>query len=250
MTAPADGSAARRRQDRVLLAVTAVLGVALLLWGADRFARSSAETLVAGEIQRLAGTEELPRVELHGSWFLLQALTGEYDRVDVGLRGPSSGALRIDEIDARLSGVRLPFSELLRRDPGILGVEEASARSVLTYADLDRYLDFTGRPFTVGPGSDPGEVVLRGEVRVLGREYEVSADAVLGAEAGALTVTPVRVDAGTDLGRPAELLLQQRLTVLVPLDPLPFGQQVTDLSADQGGIVIRTESGALALQPR
>ena len=243
-------TAARRRRDRVVLVVTAVLGAALLLWGADRFARSSAEALVAGEVQRLTGTEEAPEVELHGSWFLLQALTGDYDRVDVGLRGPSSGPLRIERVQARLSGVRLPFSELLRRDPGILGVESASSRSLLTYADLDRYLDLTGRPFTVEPGGDPGEVLLRGDVRVLGREYEVSAEAVLGAEGGALTVTPVRVDSGTDLGRPADLLLRRRLTFLVPLDPLPFGQQVTGVTAGPGGIVVRTESGALALQPR
>lgn len=241
---------ARRRRDLAVLVVTAVLGAALLLWGADRLARSSAEALVVREVQRLTGTVAPPEVELSGSWFLLQAFTGNYDRVQVTLRGPSNGPLRVERLDAQLSGVRLPFSELVLRDPGVIGVGSASSRSVLTYADLNRYLEFTGRPFTVGPGGGPREVAIRGKAQVLGGEYEVSAEAVLGAEAGGLTVTPVRLDAGTDLGGAAEVLLRQRLTFLVPLDPLPFGQQVTDVTAGPDGLVVRTGSGALALRPR
>ena len=240
----------RRRLDRAVLAITAVVAAALLLWGADRFAHSSAESLVARELQRLTGVDEPPEVELSGEWFLLQALTGRYDRVEVGLRGASSGPLRVERLDARLSGVRLPPSELLRRDPGVLGVESATSRSVLTYADLDRYLDLTGRPFTVLPGSAPEQVTISGRAQVLGREVEVSADAVLGAESGALTVTPVRVETGTELDGAARVLLRQRLTFVVPLDPLPFGQQVTDVTAGDDGVVVETESGGLALQPR
>ena len=261
MTAPAEAAAragttsrppaeARRRRDLAVLVVTALVATAALLWGADRLARSSAESLVVRELQRLTGTPQPPEVELHGSWFLLQALTGSYDRVDVTMRGLSSGPLRIERLDARLSDVRLPLSELLRRNPGVLGVESASTRSVLTYADLDQYLDFTGRPWTVTPGSGPRDLDIRGEVQLLGREYDFTAGAELGADAGALTITPVRLATGSELGRAAEILLRQRLTFVVPLDPLPFGQQVTDVAAGPGGVEVRTESGALALRPR
>jgi LmeA-like phospholipid-binding len=241
---------ARRRWEAVVTAVTALLVGGLLLWGADRLARSSAEGLVTQELQRLTGTPRPPVVELRGSSFLLQALTGRYDGADVTLRGLSSGPLRIERLDARLTGVHLPFSELVRRNPSVVGLESASAEAVLTYADLDRYLDFTGRPYTVRPGGGPDELEISGEVRVLGRDLEVTATAVLGADSGALTVSPVSVDTGQELGRPATILLRQRLTFLVPLDPLPFGQQVTDVSAELGGIVIRTDSDALALRPR
>lgn len=243
-------TAARRRWELVATVVTALLVAGSLLWGADRLARSSAEALVTRELQRLTGTPRPPQVELHGSGFLLQALTGRYDEVELTLRGLSSGPLRIERLDARLSGVHLPFSELVRRNPSVVGVESASAEAVLTYADLDRYLDFTGRPYDVAPGAGPQEVEISGEVQVLGRTYDVRADAVLGAESGALTVSPTSIDTGSALDRPAEILLRQRLTFLVPLDPLPFGQQVTDVSAQDGGIVVRTESDGLALRPR
>jgi hypothetical protein len=243
-------TATRRRWEHVATVVTALLVAGLLLWGADRLARSSAQSLVTQELQRLTGTPRPPLVELRGSSFLLQALTGRYDGVDVTLRGLSSGPLRIERLDARLSGVHLPFSELVRRNPSVLGVESASAEAVLTYADLDRYLDFTGRPYTVRPGGGPEELEISGEVQVLGRDLEVTATAVLGAEGGALTVSPVSLETGEQLGRPARILLRQRLTFLVPLDPLPFGQQVTGVSAEDGGVVIRTEVDGVALRPR
>lgn len=243
-------TAARQVWELVATVVTAVLVGGLLLWGADRLSRSSAESLVTEELQRLTGTPRPPLVELEGSSFLLQALTGRYDDVDVTLRGLSSGPLRIERLDAQLTGVHLPFSELVRGNPSVLGVESASAEAVLTYADLDRYLDFTGRPYTVRPGAGPRQLEITGEVQVLGRDLEVTATAVLGADSGALTVSPVSLETGQVLGRPAEILLRQRLTFLVPLDPLPFGQQVTGVSAEDGGLVIRTEVDGVALRPR
>jgi LmeA-like phospholipid-binding len=248
---PATGPApARSRRDLVVLVVTALVAGALLLGVTDRLARSAAVSLLSGELQRLTGTEPAPEVQLHGSSFLIQALSGRYDRADVTVRGLSSGSLRIERLQARLSGVRLPFSELVRRNPGVLAVEAASAQALLSYEDLDRYLEFTGRPYTVRPGRDPLEVEITGRVQVLGGDYDVSADAVLGAEGGALTVTPTSLRTGTDLDGPAELLLSQRFTFRVPLDPLPFGQRVTDIAAGPEGVVVRTAAGALLLRPR
>ena len=261
MTAPSDTreepstgqdppTAERSTGDVVVLVVTALLVVALLLGAADRVARGAAESLISRELKRLTGTEGAPEVDLHGSWFLVQALGGRYDRVDVTVRGLSSGPLRIDRLDAELSGVRLPFSELVRRNPGVVAVETAATSALLEYEDLNRYLDFTGRSYTVRPGGGPQEVHITGRVRVLGRDYDVSADAVLGAESGALTVSPVRLQTGTDLDRPAELLLTQRFTFRVPLDPLPFGLRVTDIAAGPDGVVVRTTTEAVVLRPR
>jgi hypothetical protein len=198
----------------------------------------------------LTGVRTAPDVELHGGSFLLQALRGRYERVDVSLSDLSSGPVRISRLDARLTGVRLPFSELLLRNPDVMAVERATGRALLTYDDLDGYLDFTGRPYAVRPGAEPDEVAISGSVRVLGRDYDVSVEAVLGAEGGALTVTPSRLDTGSTLDRPAELLLGRRFTFVVPLDPLPFGQRVTDIAAQPEGIVIRTETEGVVLRPR
>ncbi|MCV2490371.1 DUF2993 domain-containing protein [Geodermatophilus sp. YIM 151500] len=233
-------SPARRSRVRVaVLLVSAVIGVAVLLWGGDRLARDVAERLVAREVQRVTGTFATPQVQVHGASFLLQAVRGRYDRVDVTARGLSSGALRLDRVEATLTGVRVPFRDLLLRDPDVLVVEETVERALLSYPDLNRYLQFTSRPYTVRPADDPAEVEITGTVQVLGRNYDATVDAGLGAEGGALTVTPSRVDTGSDLDAAAELLLGERFTFLVPLDPLPFGQVVTDVAVEEDGVLVR-----------
>jgi hypothetical protein len=240
----------RGRRGIVVLVVTALAATAVLLWVTDRLARSAAESLVTREVQRLTGTDVPPQVEIGGNSFLLQALRGRYEQVDVSLTGLSSGPVRVAGVDARLTGVRLPFSELVLRNPDAMAVERVTSRARMTYEDLARYLEFTGRSYTVRPGSGPDEVEVAGRVQVLGREYDVRVDAVLAAEGGALTVTPSRLDTGTALDRPAELLLSRRFTFVVPLDPLPFGQRVTTVAAGPESVLVRTEADGLLLRPR
>ena len=51
------------------------------------------------------------------------------EHVDVGIRGVTSGPLRVDRVDARLRGVRLPFHDVLVRDLGELGVVDSARGS-------------------------------------------------------------------------------------------------------------------------
>lgn len=233
-----------------VLVLTALIGILVLLWGGDRLARDAAETLIAEEVQRSTGTFATPEVEVHGESFLLQAVRGRYDRVDITVHGLSSGALRIERLEAQLSGVRLPFQELVLRNPELIVIDHAEERALLTYEDLDRYLEFTGRPFSVRPAAESDEVEIAGTVRILGRAYAVTVDAALGAENQALTVSPTRVNAGSSIGRAAELLLAERFDFVVPLDPLPFGQQVTDIRATPEGIAVVAEGDQVLLRPR
>jgi hypothetical protein len=249
-SAAAPAPAREPSRSLVITVVTAVVVGAAVLWGTDRLGRAAAESLVVRQVQQLTATAIPPAVGLRGDSFLVQAVAGRYEEVDVTLLDLSSGPLRVHRLDAQLTGVRLPVAELVRRNPDLLAVERARSRALLTYDDLDRYLEFTGRPYTLRPGLEPDEVTITGRVRVLDRDYDVSVDAVLGAEAGALTVTPSRIDTGTDLDRPAELLLGQRFTFVVPLDPLPFGQRVTGVRADPEGVVVRTETEGVVLRPR
>jgi LmeA-like phospholipid-binding len=238
--------ARRGRGHLVVLLVTTFVAAAALLYGADRLARYAAETLLADELQRITGTFSEPAVDVHGASFLLQAVRGRYDRVDVSLRGLQTGALRVETLDARLSDVRLSFNDLLLQEADSLVVGSAEETALMQYDDLDRYLRFTGRPFAVAPaGGD--EVTITGEVQVLGTTYRPSVDARLGAEGGDLTVSPTRIDTGTDLDRAAELLLDQRFSFVVPLDPLPFGQRVVGISAAPEGLVVRAEGEDVVL---
>lgn len=249
-TAPSGTTTVRGRREIAVLLVTALLAVVALLWVTDRAARTAAEALVTSEIHRLTGTPLPPEVDLGGGSFLLQALRGRYGSVQVSTGGLTNGPLVVSRLDAELTGVRLPLAELVRRNPSVLGVERATGTALLSWVALEEYLSFTGRPYTVGPGQEPGEIALRGRVQVFEEGYDVAADAVLGARGGELTVTPVRLSTGTDLDGPVELLIDQRFTFVVPLDPLPFGQEVVDVRATPEGVVVRTEASALELRPR
>ncbi|MGY1838894.1 MULTISPECIES: LmeA family phospholipid-binding protein [unclassified Modestobacter] len=232
----------------VLVGISVVLGTALLLWGADRLARWGAEAALAQAVQEATGIAERPSVQVHGGFFLLQAVQGRYDDVGISVREVSSGPMSIDSVEARLTGVHVSFHDLLVRDPGPVWIERSVGEAFLGYDDLNRYLEITGRPVTVGPAPG-GEVRLTGTVGLLGRPISASALAQLSPRGGALAISPTAVDTGTPLAPASRLLLGQRFALLVPLDPLPFGQELTAIEAGQDGLVVQVQGTDVVVRP-
>lgn len=231
----------RRPQPRTLaLGAAVVLGALLLLWGGDRLGRWGAENLLRHTLQDATGSSVAPTVQVHGSFVLLQVLRGRYDDVTVTLPEVRSGPLRIERVQAELSGVRLAFHDVLLQERDDLYIGSALQRATLRYDDLNRYLDATGRPITLAPGSSADELLLTGTLQVLDQTVTASSTARLGPAAGALGVQPTDVDTDSALDPVATLLLGQRFTFLVPLDPLPFGQRVTDARAGESELVVDT----------
>lgn len=224
-----------RRRDALVLALVFAAGVVLLLWAADWLARRAAESVLAGTVQQETGTSEPPSVDVHGTFFLPQVLRGRYDRVDIAAEGLVSGPLRIDSLDARLTDVHLSFADLLRGRTDRIVIGSSEERALLTYADLNRYLELTGRPFDIAPAEDGG-LELTGTVEVLDQTLDASADARLSTEDGALLVEPTRVGAARELDRISRLLLGERFSFRVPLDPLPFGQRLTGVQVAPEGV--------------
>lgn len=211
----------------------------LLVWGADRLAQVGAQVLVGRNLADATGVREPPKVDVGRGLFLPQVIRGAYDEVDVTMRGIRSGPLRIDQVDAVLTDVRVPFHDVLVRDFGEIGVVEARSLVRLTYADLNAYFEQTGRSLRIAADSD-GRVQLGGFVDVLGRTIDASATVTISAANGALRVSPERVDIGSSLDSASRLLLLQRLTVTIPLGSLPFGQQVTTVTATQNALLVET----------
>lgn len=233
---PGGGKSGRRnRLATFALAVTVVLGTALLLWGGDFLARVGAESLLARNIQAATGAAARPQVHVRGLFFLPQVVRGRYDRVDITIEGLESGPLRIDRLDTELTGVHLSFHDVLVQNSVPVPIEETVEHATLTYDDLNHYLKATGRPLTVESAPD-GEARLTGTIKILGQTVSASTRAALGAQDGALSVRPTQLDTATPLDRASELLLSQRFRFLVPLDPLPFGQQVSTIQPTAQGI--------------
>lgn len=242
------GRPRRPRRSTLLIAASVVLEVALLLWGADRLARWGAESVLTDRIAVEAGVATRPDVDIESPFFLLQAVRGRYDDVQVTLEGLGSGPLRIERLHAELSGVHLPFSNLVTRSPVPVRIERSREEATLRYEDLNDYLAATGRPVRIESAAE-GTARLTGSVGLLGREVSASARAELAAEDGRISVRPTQLDTGTALDRASALLLQQRFAFAVPMDPLPFGQRLTDVDAQESHLVVEARGSDIVVNP-
>lgn len=243
---PGGGWRRYRRGSTAALAISVIVGTLLLLWGADWLSRWGAQTLLAKGVQESTGLLDAPTVSIDGALFLPQVLRGRYDNVQIDLHGLSSGPMRIDSVHADLTGVHLPFHDVLVRKVSQIPIDAAQERVVLTYDDLNHYLAMTGRKVTVKPTPD-NQIELTGSVLILGKTISASTDANLSARNGNLAFNPTQLHTNTALDGPSKALLGQRFTVLIPLDQLPFGQQVTDIQITPTGLVVTVRGDNLVV---
>ena len=238
----------RPARSTTALALVVVLGTAALLWAADGIARIGAQSLLARAVQQQTGAEQLPTVRVRGALFLPQVVRGRYDDVEVDLASVGSGPLRLRDVHADLRDVRLPFHDVLVRDVHRVRVGRATEEATLSWDDLNRYLSLTSRAVTVAAAAGPGEVGLTGSIRVLGRDVSATADATLTAGTDGIAVRPTQVE--TDMpgvDRATRLLLAQRFTVLIPMQALPFGHQITEITVRPDGLHIAARGDQIVI---
>ena len=244
--------AERRAGRRALIAVQAaalVIGSLLLLWAADGLARLGAQTLLEHNIARATGVVERPQVAVRGWFFLPQVIRGVYEEVHVTTRGITSGPLRIAEVESTLYDVRVPYHDVLVRDVRQVGIVRSSQRATLTYDELNIYFEQTGRPLRLSPG-EGGLVEVNGTVDVLGNQVDARAQLELSVLSGTLRMSPRRIETGDQvLDAASRLLLRQRFTLPVPMGTLPFGHELTQVSADAVGVRVAAESYGVIVDP-
>jgi LmeA-like phospholipid-binding len=249
VSADADSAGPRRRWQIVVEAVAVAVVLALLVWGSESLARWGAQSLLEDNIQDVTGVADRPRVEVQGPVLLPQVLRGSYADVDVSVSGLRSGALRIERVDARLYDVRMPFRDVVLRDIRRIGIGRSVDQVSLRFQDLNDYFEITGREVRLSPAGD-GQVQLRGFVLVLSQTIQATATAELSVDGNQLRVTPRDIDtAGSSLSPARRLLLEQRLTFMVPLDTLPFGRSLTGVTVLEDGVRLTAEGRTIILQP-
>lgn len=229
--------------------VVVTLGILALLWGLDALARLGAERLLERNIQDATGVTERPHVDVQGAFFLPQVIRGAYHHVDVTTRVLSSGPLRVERVDSRLTDVRVPFHDVLVQDVRRVGIGHSQEHVTLRYEDLNAYFAATGRPREISPGPE-GSLTVQGEVDVLGRQIDADADVELAVRGETVRITPGRIGTGSAaLNEASRLLLTQRLTLTVPLGTLPFGHQLTAAQVGPDAIGLDAEGYGVILQP-
>jgi LmeA-like phospholipid-binding len=209
------------------LLVGLVFAVALLVL-VDRIAVIAAEHEVSTRIQQEQGLIDAPGVDIGGFPFLTQAIAGHYDHVTLKLSDLRRGPVPVTRLTARLSGVRVPLSDVIGRHLGRVPVDRASAQVLVGWAGLNDWLG--SRHLRVGPGPD-GRVRVRAAADVAG--HRVAASAV-----GRLTVTTdsVRISAGSGLD------------VEIPLPGLPFRIRFISARSTRDGIVVDASAEGLVLR--
>ncbi|MFE0580533.1 DUF2993 domain-containing protein [Streptomyces sp. NPDC058874] len=223
---------------RVVVIIAVVLGA--LFVGVDRWAVGYAENRLADRIQARQGLAGGAEVEIRGFPFLTQALSHEFERVDLKLTGVEVAAegrrTRLSELDASFRGVRL------NGDYSGGTAERADGTGLITYADLTAASQ-TGA--TLSYGGAPGKVKVTASVDIAGRKLSRSVISTItlvdapgsGGGAGGKIVR-VRAEEVPGEGIPGlERLVRRQTDFDRTIDSgLPAGLRLSALTSDEAGV--------------
>lgn len=192
--------------------VVGLLVLVALLAVLDRVALWAAQHDVAKRLQADASLPTTPSVEIHGYPFLNQMIGGTYDDVDVVMHGLDAGGMRVDKLSVHVNGAHVSIADVVSQNRSRIRIDHASATLLLTYGDLQRFLQSQAHGIPV-PHLDHS----------------------------AITGASVR---GTDT-----VMLQLPVAALpVPLSGLPFGIHLTSAKATETGIEVTGAATGLVLR--
>lgn len=215
---------------RLLVLLLVVSG---LLVVADRVAVAAAQRDVARRIQTSEHLSARPDVHIGGFPFLTQLVSGHYDDVDVTVHGLEAGPLAINRLTAHLSGVRVPFSDVVGQRVGAIPTDRTAAELLITYDDLNRFV--STEHVRLGPG-DGGRLHVEATADVAGHTLSAGSDVPVVVSGSVLTID---VAAGVVDG----------LQLRIPLPGLPFHTRLNTAKATQEGIVVGGSADDLVLRP-
>ena len=193
-----------------------ILVLVALLAVVDRVALSAAQHDVAERLQADAKLSTAPSVRIHGFPFLTQLAAGDFDDVDVVMRGLGSGGLRIDRLRVHVRGAHVSIGDVISQDRSRIHVDHASAKLTLTYADLQDFV--TRRLANAGVG---------------GTSPPINHSTVTGASVRGADTVVLQTSAGA---------------VTLPLSGLPFGIRLTSAKTTQAGVEVSGEAAGLVLR--
>lgn len=217
----------------------------------DRGAALVAGRLLAGEVQRAGDLVERPDVDIGGFPFLTQAVRGRYSDVEVVARDVSVGEfqgspVQLATLEATLSGVWLPLSDVLSRTVTSVPVERLAGRALLPYDALSR--GSGDRRTTVSAEGE--QLRVSGSVRVLGQDLTGSAVSSVELDDEELVVTAESFDFGGELtSQVLTRALRDRIDVRLPLDGLPYGLAVQDVDVQESGVAVTAQATDTVLSP-
>jgi hypothetical protein len=226
--------------------IVILLGLALVLVGLDFAARAAAEAAVAGHLQAAEGLPQRPDVRVSGFPFLLQAAAGVYQQVDVrGQDVPAGSVLRLDQVDARLTGVHLPPSALLGSRLGDVPVDAVRVTGTTSHTALAAQVAaaIPGDVATVQFADGGGGNRLRVSVTYHGPggPLSLSGPASVSIVQGRLAVK-VSEDVLAQIPPMLRSAVSPLLARVVPLQQLPLDLVPSAVAITPAGVTVTAES--------
>jgi hypothetical protein len=229
-----------------------IVGLAVLvvlLIAADRIALLVADSQIADRVQKSQELSAHPQVSIKGFPFLTQVLGGRYHEVDVSVRNITQGGLTVDKLSVHAHGVSVPLSKVVSGSVSEVPVDRADAVVTLGYPHLNAYIaSQLGQVLKVS--DDNGNLRLTGTLPFPPR-ISLSAQAQIQVSGSAITLRPVAVAsilAKIPGNRIATGLVEQFLTVRLPISQLPFGIQLQHATVTPGGLVIAASATGLTIR--
>jgi hypothetical protein len=230
---------------RKLLVVLIFLAVVLAAIGviADPIARNRAEDEIANQVAaQVNDLSQRPEVTIHGFSFLLQALTGEYEEIDVALGRWTDQGITVNDVNVELRGLNAPLSEILKGGGANITAQTATASAVVPYEVIRQRAPREVE--RISPRGDNLQVDLTGSI--LG--FPLSGTAVLSVKPSSrgISITPVSVGANGGSQIPV-VALRQRLSWVVPVTDLPVGSRISEITPTSGGLRVAATANDVRL---
>jgi hypothetical protein len=207
-----------------------VIILAGLLVAADRIGVVVADHEVADRVQSAYHLTSKPSVSVHGFPFLTQVVSGHYDEIDVSTSQLTTQGVTVDDLVARLTGVRAPMSDLFGHGSSSISAAHVSGTATVPFASVRRRL-----PSGVQLSQDGGALRLSGKVSYLGLSVPVTADAVLSPSGSGIAVTPTRIQVAHG-GSALSSLISGQFHFVVPVTGLPLHLSIKSVHVVPGGV--------------
>ncbi|MEO5878326.1 MAG: DUF2993 domain-containing protein [Streptosporangiaceae bacterium] len=224
----------------------ALVVVAVLLLGglvaADRIGVNRAENEISRQVAAQYSLSPAPSVSIGGFPFLTQAVSGTYDRIDVGIGAWTEQGVTVQDVRVRLEGLDAPLGDLINGDQSHLRARTATASAVIPYAVILQQATAQGAQGVKNIARSGKDVLLEGSYNVLGRSLDLGVIVSLKPTAAGIVVTPQTVRAGGLIEVPIAVL-QKDLTYTIPVTGLPLGSKITSVVPEDGGVRV-TGSGS------
>jgi LmeA-like phospholipid-binding len=192
----------------------------------DRAGLFIAERQISTRVQAAYNLPAKPGVSIAGFPFLTQVASGNYQQIDVSIKASDTDGVRLQDINAKFTGVHASLSLLLGQNSGDITAAHASGTATIPFSQVQQRLP---RGVTIGP--DGGNQLTVAGATAFGA---IRGTARLGVSSSGITITPERLTvAGLSSGA-----LAGRFTFTIPVGALPLHLTISGVHVTRGGLVV------------